>query len=419
MAEQFITRQIRSGEQLSCSSGKSHKLIIQAPRLLLLIDGHSHIQSGACCPLPLVWAQPPLDNKHKWSRNFITFIASAVKGDVWKLQKKSTEEIAAKLVEEILRTCGPASPLRTSKNDELFAISITMPMDMDFAHIAGYDGSMVYHETDKKVIYYERSNAYGLEKTGKVVDLTSERPNRVWVYQHYIKQYRAIRNAVLKYPWILIPMFHYDPRRWLNPSGGEMDYENWLCGPWDYPFELIATLKRAGLFIGFKMYPPLGYQPLDPRLPHLKSFYQRCIAEGIPILVHCSPGGMVTHEVEFYHQIDKVDLATRNVGNDPVLGYNPCTPKGYFYHEYVHPKNWRTVLENGNKDLKLCLAHCGGDEWIDVGIESDWIQEVVNLTREFDNVYTDVACYNLENDAMRHNIGCFSRRFANRRSTGT
>jgi hypothetical protein len=39
---------------------------------------------------------------------------------------------------------------------------------------------------------------------------------------------------------------------------------------WDEPFLNIATKKNKGIFIGMKMYPPLGYKPNDfERMPDL------------------------------------------------------------------------------------------------------------------------------------------------------
>lgn len=163
------------------------------------------------------------------------------------------------------------------------------------------------------------------------------------------------------------------------------------------------------------MYPPLGYKPLDPRLPNLENFYARCEAEGIPILTHCSPGGMTTHEAKFYHLLDNADLSKPP---DRLVSctYDPCTPMGNFFDEYVHPKNWRPVLMKYPK-LKLCLAHFGGAEWDKIGLASDWVEEITNLCDpkivqgynakgevHFENVYTDLSCYNLGRSSVKKNV---------------
>ncbi|MBN1758572.1 MAG: amidohydrolase family protein [Chitinispirillaceae bacterium] len=404
MAEKPVIKHIYPGDIMTGSTGKKITFHLHLPRPRFLLDGHSHIQSGACAPLPLIWAQNPITDKLHFRRPFLNLVAPLFTGSGGRIQKLTTEKIGAKLAGEIGRTVAPDSPLRNSGDDDFFAASFIMLMDMDYAHIAGFKGSPVYHEDGRKVVYYPREDAHAEETAVRPDVLSHERPNMVWVYQHYIKQYRSTKNAVLKNPWKLIPMFHYDPRRWRNPAGGKMDKENWNFGPWDFPFEHIATAKKTGIFIGFKMYPPLGYKPLDHRLPYIEQFYKQCAERKIPLLTHCSPGGMTTHEDRFYYQLDGVNLETYGKNNAHfILGYNPATPEGYFQDAYVHPKNWRPALELNN-GLKLCLAHLGGNEWTAVGIESDWIQEIVRLTKEFPNVYTDVSCYNLEDDAMRNNI---------------
>jgi Amidohydrolase len=412
------------------------------------IDGHSHIQSGATAPLPLIWSQ--MGNIHLNRSVLDTLAPFAVKGG--KIQRQKTEEIGDILASELVSAYMGSKLLQEKpykdgmteqqKANELFSgqahifsPAMIMPMDMDFAHIAGYppESSTIYHEgkfdkwismapempptkiTVDGVYYFDRKEAPAPENKGVLVDVSHERPNQAWVFQSYYFQHISTIASVKKNPWQLIPMFHYDPRRWCNPSGGEMDDDNWIHGPWDEPFKYIATLKNAGIFIGFKMYPPLGYKPLDPRLPNLEKFYARCEAEGIPILTHCSPGGMTTHEAKFYNSFDKADL-TNQPSRIVSCTYDPCTPLGYFFDEYVHPKNWRPVLMKFPK-LKICLAHFGGAEWDEIGLASDWVEEITNLCDpkivqghnskgeiHFENVYTDLSCYNLEDSSTKKNV---------------
>ncbi len=433
-----------------------------------VIDGHSHIQSGATAPLPLLWDQ--ISQKVKGvkvspTRSYLDTLGSVFLGKGGNVQRKKTEEIADDLVSELKSTYTKSKLLEEKpygdglsvkdKKDKgsqgeapIFSPAIIMPMDMDYAHIAGFppESSTIYHEgkftkwvstgsvgtchgdtfpstietTVEGVYYYERKDALLRENKGTIVDVSHEKPEKGWLFQAYKKQYENTIAAIQKNPWVLIPMFHYDPRRWYKQSGSRVDPDNWKTGPWDFPFKYIATLKKTGVFIGFKMYPPLGYKPLDLRLPCLANFYARCETEGIPILAHCSPGGMTTHEAKFYHAFDKADLTiqpTRIVS----CTYDPCTPLGYFFDEYVHPKNWRPVLMKFPK-LKLCLAHLGGREWnedeMGSGIASDWVEEIINLCDpkivqgknsqgkdiRFENVYTDLSCYNLGRESIKKNI---------------
>lgn len=427
------------------------------------IDGHSHIQSGATAPLPLLWDQVP--GKMHSSRDTIgTALSILHNNDTGSISKKTIEGIAERLAEELTCTYRGSKllqekPYKDGMSDQkkaedlfsghshIFSPVIIMPMDMDFAHIAGFppESSTIYHEgkldkwdssgsvgmypgtmsaqhtkiTVDGVYYYDRQEAPAPENKGALIDVSQEKPEHQWKYQSYFLQHKSTINAVKANPWKLIPMFHYDPRRWCRSNPAEMDKKLWTFGPWDYPFKYIATLKSAGMFIGFKMYPPLGYKPLDPRLPNLEKFYARCEAEGIPILSHTSPGGMGTHEAKFYHKIDKADL-TKKPLRIVDCTYDPCSPVGYFYDEYVHPKNWRPVLMKFPK-LKLCLAHFGGREWDEKqhgrGLSSDWVKEITNLCDPkivqgknakgeilFDNVYTDLSCYDLEKASVKTNV---------------
>lgn len=145
---------------------------------------------------------------------------------------------------------------------------------------------------------------------------------------------------------------------------------------------------------------------------------------------------MTTHEAKLYHAFDKTDLSKPSE-RIVSCSYDPCTPIGYFFDEYVHPKNWRPVLMKFPK-LKLCLAHFGGSEWDDSrkshfagpGLASDWVEEITNLCDPnivqgtstkgeitFENVYTDLSCYDLENNSVKGNVMqlfreiVFSKRF--------
>lgn len=147
---------------------------------------------------------------------------------------------------------------------------------------------------------------------------------------------------------------------------------------------------------------------------------------GIPILVHCSPGGMTTHEMGFYREnlqyreslvriynlntksfhrtstISKLQTygnnrivwETKEDGSVCVTAYTGKDDLEYFQEHFVHPKQWRRVLEKF-PDLKLCLAHFGGDEWQN-GLASDWITEIISLMKDYPNFYSDFSCHNFK-----------------------
>jgi hypothetical protein len=116
------------------------------------IDGHSHIQSGATAPLPLIWNQ--MKNIRLNRAVLDTLAPLAIKGG--KVQKQKTEEIGdvlaselvgaykgSKLLEEKPYKDGitdqqRAEEIFSGEKAHIFSPAMIMPMDMDFAHIAGY-----------------------------------------------------------------------------------------------------------------------------------------------------------------------------------------------------------------------------------------------------------------------------------------
>jgi hypothetical protein len=180
--------------------------------------------------------------------------------------------------------------------------------------------------------------------------------------------------------------------------------------------------KKPRLFIGFKLYPNLGYKPLDSRLPALEKLYGKCIDKDIPILVHGSPGGAFTHDRPLYYAYDRAK-------NDPMTVAIPELDdlKGidksvyYFMQEYSSPHAWKLVLDKFKK-LRLCIAHfCGSDDrpdstvitrkalsgWnvpIDPNGESwdtrYWNQQLIALMQQYDNLHTDLSCHEMDRDIV-------------------
>lgn len=207
----------------------------------------------------------------------------------------------------------------------------------------------------------------------------------------WYKQYEEHDKSAVSHPFKLIPLYHYEPRRWRNNSIEETNLANHDYGGWEFPFQKIATAKNAGLFAGFKMYTPLGYRPLDDKLPNMLKYHEKCEKEKIPILNHCSPGGMLTHEQQFYKDyVEKgiqyypkkkreesfsvMDASSVYIpplqSNDTFISAPPTPevpPKekkqiadDWFSRNYVHLKAWRKVLD------------------------------------KFPNLYTDISCFDIK-----------------------
>ena len=430
-----------------------------------IIDGHMHINSGACAPLPLLYEKveskaagadvsgvPVVQTRESLE------IAMKVFGyiDGINMQRLSTEEMGKRIAHINLATyyamedstnfgreIPPFSQVDSEDNiivpeKQISSPMIVMTMDMERAHIAGYQGSLIYHGEEEGLFFYKRFSGKLPEERGKRVSLAHEWDKSKGLKLHqWEKQSRETINAAKLHPFHEIPLHFYDPRRWNRsqdetiPPKIEQSLE---YGRWSDPFRQVAARSRPGVFLGFKMYPSLGHKPLDELCEYLPEYYHRCQNERIPILTHCSPGGMITHEIESYKEFDEANtvlrqemkfkqtqklLSLRNSGSQPVITSQRFVlkpvqqissqeqtiidPKSYFLENYVSPKAWEPVLENF-PELHLCLAHFGGDEWRQ-GTKNDWlekppsrwVQGIVDLTKKYRNVYTDISCFDLAN----------------------
>lgn len=398
-----------------------------------VVDGHAHINSSKSAPLPLLYRQvrekAPFLKPKRLSRALVEDASGLSLGAVVKVSSGSPQSMGDLLAGACRKAYETTSArqLDWALQKQVCSPIVVHPMDMDFAHISGYPrgpeelgvpvyrlrdvavrgnegsrlGPMVPHRSTRKQPYYRlRRHARSVEPNGEVFGLDGEYEEQTdsWVYNWYRKQYRDTLHAACRQPMQLLPMFHYDPRRWsraADGSAGRTD-PHWDNRRWDYPFAHIARDTHVGPCLGFKMYTPLGYKPNDPRLPSLKEYYRRCAERQTPILAHCSPGGMFTHDIDLYAQLDGADPSKDLTSQTAYLSYKTQEATGYFWHNYVHPRAWKEVLDTpGLGALRLCLAHFGGDEWCEHGYASHWVSAIIDMTRRYDNVYTDVSCFDL------------------------
>lgn len=270
-------------------------------------------------------------------------------------------------------------------------------------------------------------------------------------FEAYPKQVLDTLAGAARYPWTLLPLFHYDPRRWnagptTVPSKkrvGDREFES-FPQRWDAPFRAYFSSKDNRPFIGIKQYTALGYRPLDPRLEHQHDFYRRCTdaTDPIPIVCHCSPAGQYSLERPLYvrEQVAK-ECGERVKERDPVTvnkaalaAYEKTTKalieqrglgsddwdEYWFSEHYVSPFAWREVLKR-YPSLRLALAHFGGDEapaythWakkfpspVDPGLLDrpwsaplSWDDAIVKLCKEYENFHVDISFFIL--DGMRRN----------------
>lgn len=120
---------------------------------------------------------------------------------------------------------------------------------------------------------------------------------------------------------------------------------------------------------GVKIYPNLGYYPHHPALLRL---YEELEARGLPVMAHCSPGGIR------HRQLSEQAAA-----------------------EFAHPRHYAAVLKRFPR-LRVCLAHFGGgEEWERqlrgeterAGAERTWVGWIGDLIRggQHPGLYTDIS----------------------------
>jgi predicted TIM-barrel fold metal-dependent hydrolase len=145
--------------------------------------------------------------------------------------------------------------------------------------------------------------------------------------------------------------------------------------------ELVRYAIETAGFIGCKVYPPVGFAPLDnehlnadPELGKqldlaLRAFYAYCEAEHVPITAHTS------------------------AGNEYGLGF----------HDLVAPSRWEPVLREF-PSLRVNFGHFGHEEGIDpqVGVAAcgAWMRQAAALMNAYPNVYADFANSPLVHDEL-------------------
>jgi predicted TIM-barrel fold metal-dependent hydrolase len=447
----------------------------------IVIDGHMHIMTSHCTPLPLLWSQipggwtwkPSTETLDSSSRSYLGRRKFAF-GEMGRIGQKGTvlnsinNPKADPIADEVEKANHSTYYDTSLYGTKFFSPMIGMPMDMDFAHYAGFEGHKIYYKAkewdyiDCQVSSEGYSSNIRIPLPPRPQQVTSDNPlseqladqlrairkdseptgdvygpggglivtrgtskrsryffvelsrddktgtfketikwldeGELVVFRPFESQILDVKYAALKHPWRHIPFYHYDPRRWARK-------------PRKFMAE-IATERSPGMFLGVKMYPSLGFKPQDwDRIDGLWDFYDECSRDQIPILSHCSPGGMYTHERPLFFHKDKPASQTyeKMHKKDYEAAQNNKRFKQsweefYFSQSYVSPANWAEVLDKF-KNLRLCLAHFGGDEpgfscWGEKNADHQasysrtlelWDEIMVRLVRQYANCYIDIS----------------------------
>jgi hypothetical protein len=306
------------------------------------------------------------------------------------------------------------------------SLIIATTMDMAFAHIGGYDGELIYQQ-DK-----ETGKAF-YKKHGQ--DIAYLDDDDALMFRNWEWQISDMETAVASNPSRLLPLFSYDPRRYRLPNQESPGDKG--CEAWNQPFARIVGHKDSDsgvkkIWLGFCMNPALGFRPFDEFCEHLPRFYSECEKNNIPILAHCAPGGITTHDAEHYPD-DEDERAKKSKNRHEMIlkeglsscqNNELCTNKYHgeerfaggeyndlnrFYMNYGHPRNWIPALEYF-PNLRLCLSGFGGNsewqlaDWPNSGTPlptREWILCIIGLMLKYKNVYADMSGLNIYDKRIR------------------
>ncbi len=167
-------------------------------------------------------------------------------------------------------------------------------------------------------------------------------------------QHDELAELAGRYPEAIIPFANVHPD---NPIAAE---------------EFRRCVEDLG-FRGLKLYPKMGFAPDHPVL--MEEVYPLCADKKLPVITHCSRGG-VARKGWGKVECDRVTA----------------------------PFAYKPVLERFS-DLRICLAHYGGDQdwenYIDKGFhpdnpaakEGNWLWQINEMLTcgDYDNLWTDIS----------------------------
>ena len=183
--------------------------------------------------------------------------------------------------------------------------------------------------------------------------------------------------------------------------------------------KIIAHLDMArnqfGM-LGFKFYPPLGYNATDNTNTDLQYaidvFLKYCVMHDVPVFTHCAPTGF------------ELVKGVTGQNSDPVFWRKALENKSWIIQDV---KNKTPCKKIECRNLRLCFGHAGGGRFVKnnktdlisagwVADDSEWrlagnyASQIVKLCKEFPRVYCELANIdsildnNIHAKNMRHNL---------------
>ncbi|MGI8519962.1 MAG: amidohydrolase family protein [Actinomycetota bacterium] len=168
----------------------------------------------------------------------------------------------------------------------------------------------------------------------------------------------------------LHPFIGFDPRS---------EYRSRAVGDIVSSLDVVKSAIMDFGFVGIKLYPPMGFRPID-NVPTcdmdeqqargvdeiLRELYTWCADEDVPITAHCNSSNEARHD----------------------------------YQWNSSPQLWEKVLDR-HGELRLNLGHFGGfrSEVKSDKPETLWPREIAELATRFPNVYADTGHHRIDDAA--------------------
>jgi Predicted metal-dependent hydrolase of the TIM-barrel fold len=189
----------------------------------------------------------------------------------------------------------------------------------------------------------------------------------------------TIRGMKTYYEKTLFGLFEFYPFIGVNPAAHSLEFIQDLFSKYvnvSHTFHPEKTVPEKP-FYGIKLYPPLGMDPWpadEKEMKKVRFIYSFCEQFRIPVITHCDDQGF------------------RGV------------PAKDAWH-FTEPSSWRSVLEN-YPSLILDFAHMGKQYTYNPNLEnafntvqnrikkyptSEWFYQIMDLMKNFENVYTDIS----------------------------
>lgn len=198
---------------------------------------------------------------------------------------------------------------------------------------------------------YDNSEYSGIKIVALTIDMDYMSDPDKKPEKDFNSQIQDIYKLKKTYPNTLFPFYGIDPR---NP-----DIKN------------LENLKKAidsKTFVGIKLYPANGFFPFDARLD---SLYQYAEKNNIPVMTHCTRGGSYYLGKNVWSVIPDNPTSVNPahplmpVITARIAAYKKASDKSFRENAracnlFSHPENYIPVLDK-YPNLKLCIAHMGGD----------------------------------------------------------